>query len=141
MLSAPRLRGLRGLEVGEEAVDDCRRLGVVLERFADHTGREVEGKGAHLGPEGLDGALTLGFDLRLGVGRDACCIGRCLLADLVADRRCVGAGLLTDAGRLGAGVGELLVVLVERSSGLLLSSLCLLDATLDGLECAHRASS
>ena len=79
---------------------------------------EVDGERAHLGAQRDERGLALGLDLRLRVRGDARGLGRGLLLRLGDDLLAVLAGVLADAAGLGARVGELGGVLLERGLGL-----------------------
>ncbi len=107
-----------GLELGEEALDDPRLAGVVVERLSDDPAGEAGRERADLGPERGDRLLALGLDLRLAVLDDPRRLGLGLLAHLGHDRRTLLTRFLTDARRLVAGVGEPGLQLGELGVGL-----------------------
>ena len=102
------------LEVGEEAVDDPLLARVVGERLLDDPGGEVDGEPAHLGAQLDHGLLTLGLHLLLRGRGDARRVLLRALAQLGADLRRLGTGVLADPGRLRAGALELPLVLLAR---------------------------
>ena len=109
---------LAGLELGEEAVDDAALAGLVVQRLADDAAGQVGRQPADLAAQRHDGLLALGLDLLLGGLGDPRGLGLGLAAQLGDDRRTLLARLLADARGLGAGLGELRLVLLERRLGL-----------------------
>src|SRR6476620_9247536 len=124
-------RDLPRLELGEEAVHDPLLAGLLLQRLAHDPAGQVGGETTHLGAQRDDRLLALGLDLLLRRLREAAGLGLGLAAHLGDDQGALLAGLLADAGSLGAGLGELRLVLLESRLGLLLGLLGLLHAALD----------
>jgi hypothetical protein len=123
---------LRLLEVGEEAVHDALRLGVVGERLADHATGEVERQGADLAAQRDERRLALRLDLRVRGGGQARGLGGCGLLGLGDDLLAVLTGGVADLAGLLASLGELRRVLLERGLGLALRLVGLRDVALDG---------
>src|SRR5690606_31796649 len=106
-------RLVRALEIGEEAVDDPRRLRVVAQALPDDAGGQAQCERADLAAQRDERALALRLDRGLCGCRDAVRLELGLLLELVQDLRAVETCLLTDLRRLATGVGELGAVLLE----------------------------
>ena len=104
---------LAGLELGEEAVDDAVLADLVLQRLTDDLAREGRRQRADLLAQLDDRLLALGLDLALGRLGDAGGLGLGLPRISATIEAPCSRGL-PDLVRLGAGTGELGVVLLQR---------------------------
>src|SRR5690606_2349739 len=119
------------LDVSEEAVDHGRRASVVGEGLPHDTAGEVDRERADLTAQGHEGGLTLGLDLRVSSRGDAIRLAGGGLLGLGDDLLAVLTGGLADLTGLGARLGELAGVLLQRGLGLLLRLVGLGDVSLD----------
>src|SRR5690606_29966229 len=111
---------LTGLELGEEPVDDAALARLLLEGLPDDAAGQVGREATHLGTQLHDRLLALGLDLLVRQLGDAPGLGLRLLAHLGHDLGALLLGVLADAGRLLAGLGQLRLVLAQDGRGLLL---------------------
>jgi hypothetical protein len=119
---------LVSFQFSEETVDDAGSLLVIGQALADNARSEINSESSDLGAERDESTLALRFDLRLSIGDDASGLDLRLLFQLVEDRRAIKARLLANLGCFGTSLSELLLVLFERSIGLGLCVLRLLNS-------------
>src|SRR5690606_5172575 len=114
-----------------EPVDDPALASLLLEGLTDDAAGQIGREATDLTAQRDDGLLPLGLDLLVRHVGDALGLGLRLLAHLGHDLGALLLGVLADAGRLLAGIGQLGLVLPQDSRGLLLGLLGLGDAALD----------
>src|SRR5690606_10375708 len=123
--------GIGGIELAQEALDRCGLLGLVRNRLTDDLLGQVDGRAADFGAQLGEDLLALGFQLCLARGHDAVALGLGLGAHLREDLLALRTRFLTDARGLQPGVGQLLLVLLQRLLRLGLRGLGLRDPALD----------
>src|SRR4051794_24350759 len=104
-------------QLREEAVDDAALTSLVVQRLPDDAAGQGGGERADLTAQGRGRGLAVGLDLRVGVLDDPSRLGLGLLAHLRDDRGTLLAGLLADASRLVARVGDLGLELLLGRAG------------------------